>query len=39
MSTEQAELVKTINETGNYNDDIEKQLNDALTTFKKTATW
>ena len=39
MGAEQAELVKTINETGNYNDDIEKQLNDALTTFCNTQTW
>jgi F-type H+-transporting ATPase subunit alpha len=39
MNAEQAELVKTINETGNYNGDIEKQLNDALTTFVKTQTW
>ena len=39
MNAEQAELVKTINETGNYNGDIEKQLNDALTTFVKTQSW
>ena len=39
MSSEHAELVKTINETGNYNGDIEKQLNDALTTFVNTQSW
>ena len=39
MSSEHAELVKTINETGNYNGDIEKQLSDALTTFVNTQSW
>jgi F-type H+-transporting ATPase subunit alpha len=39
MSAEHAELVATINETGNYNGDIEKQLNDALTTFVNTQSW
>ncbi len=39
MNAEHAELVATINETGNYNGDIEKQLNDALSTFCKTQTW
>ena len=39
MSSEHAELVKTINETGNYNGDIEKQLNDALTTFVNIQSW
>ena len=39
MSSEHAGLVKTINETGNYNGDIEKQLNDALTTFVNTQSW
>jgi F-type H+-transporting ATPase subunit alpha len=39
MASEYADLMKTINETGNYNDDIESQLNDALTKFKATQTW
>ena len=39
MSAEHAELVATINETGNYNGDIEKQLNDALTKFVNTQSW
>jgi len=28
-----------INETGNYNDDIESQLKKAFETFKSTQTW
>ena len=39
MNNEKAELMNTINETGNYNDDIESQLNEAFTTFKSTQTW
>jgi F-type H+-transporting ATPase subunit alpha len=39
MNSDYADLMKTINETGNYNDDIESQLNDALTKFKATQTW
>jgi F-type H+-transporting ATPase subunit alpha len=39
MNSEYADLMKTINETGNYNADIESQLNDALTKFKATQTW
>ncbi|MBE1286576.1 F0F1 ATP synthase subunit alpha [Alteromonas sp. LMIT006] len=39
MNAEQAELVKTINETGNYNDDIEQQIHAAITKFKETQTW
>lgn len=39
MNGEYADLMKTINETGNYNADIESQLNDALTKFKATQTW
>jgi F-type H+-transporting ATPase subunit alpha len=39
MNSTHAELMKTINETGNYNDDIDAQLKDALTNFKATQTW
>jgi F-type H+-transporting ATPase subunit alpha len=39
MNNEQAELMKMINETGNYNDDIESQLKTAFDTFKSTQTW
>jgi F-type H+-transporting ATPase subunit alpha len=39
MNGEQAELMNTINETGNYNDDIESQLKTAFNTFKSTQTW
>ncbi|MDT0594855.1 F0F1 ATP synthase subunit alpha [Glaciecola petra] len=39
MNNENAELMKTINDTGNYNDDIESQLKTAFDTFKSTQTW
>jgi F-type H+-transporting ATPase subunit alpha len=39
MNNEQAELMKMINETGNYNDDIESQMKTAFDTFKSTQTW
>jgi len=39
MNNEQAELMATINETGNYDKDIEASLNKALETFKSTQTW
>ena len=39
MNSEHAELMKSINATGNYNDDIDSQLKDALTKFKATQTW
>ena len=39
MNSERSELMNTINETGNYNNDIESQLADAFDTFKKTQTW
>jgi len=39
MNNEKAELMNTINETGNYNDDIESQLNEAFKAFKSTQTW
>ena len=39
MNSEHAELMKTINETGNYNGDIETTLNEALANFKATQTW
>ena len=39
MSNEKSELMNTINETGNYNDDIESQLKQAFETFKSTQTW
>lgn len=34
-----AGLIKLINDTGNYNDDIESQLHEALKKFKATQTW
>ncbi|MFC4698773.1 F0F1 ATP synthase subunit alpha [Glaciecola siphonariae] len=39
MTSEKSELMNTINETGNYNDDIESQLKEAFDNFKATQTW
>ncbi|MFC3094164.1 F0F1 ATP synthase subunit alpha [Alteromonas sediminis] len=39
MNDEHAALMNSINETGNYDKDIETQLSDALNTFKSTQTW
>ena len=39
MNSDHAELMNTINESGNYNDDIAAQLSDALKKFKETQTW
>ena len=39
MGSEYAELMNTINETGNYNGDIETTLGEALAKFKATQTW
>ncbi|WJG09439.1 F0F1 ATP synthase subunit alpha [Aliiglaciecola sp. LCG003] len=39
MNSEYAELMKTLNDTGNYNGEIEAQLAEALEKFKATQTW
>ena len=39
MSSDQADLMKTINDTGNFNDDIAGQLKAALENFKANNTW
>ncbi|MBN7822757.1 F0F1 ATP synthase subunit alpha, partial [Bowmanella sp. Y57] len=39
MDSEYAELMNTINSTGNYNDEIEATLKEALGKFKETQTW
>ncbi|WP_438865154.1 F0F1 ATP synthase subunit alpha [Neptunicella sp.] len=39
MNSEYAELMSTINSTGNYNDSIESSLKEALDKFKATQTW
>ncbi|MCH8532356.1 MAG: F0F1 ATP synthase subunit alpha [Saccharospirillum sp.] len=39
MNSEHADLMKQMNETGTYNDDIAKSLKDALETFKTTQSW
>ena len=38
-NSEYADLMKTINETGNYNGEIEASLTEALEKFKATQTW
>jgi F-type H+-transporting ATPase subunit alpha len=39
MNSEYTELMTTINESGNYNGDIEASLKEALEKFKATQTW
>ena len=39
MSNEQAALMATIDESGDYNKDIEAGLTKALESFKSTQTW
>ncbi len=39
MNSEQKALMDEINESGDYNDDIEKRLHDAVNKFKATQTW
>ena len=39
MNSEHADLMKTINESGNYNDEIAAKLDEALKKFKETQTW
>jgi F-type H+-transporting ATPase subunit alpha len=39
MSSEQAELMNTINSTGDFNDDIKQGLSSAIETFTKTHSW
>ncbi|MEX2516510.1 MAG: F0F1 ATP synthase subunit alpha [Gammaproteobacteria bacterium] len=39
MHSNQAELMKEINETGNYDDDIEAKLTSSLDDFTKNNTW
>jgi F-type H+-transporting ATPase subunit alpha len=39
MSSERKELMDAINQSGNYNDDIESQLKDAFDNFKATQSW
>ena len=39
MNSEYAELMGTLNKTGNFNADIEATLSEALTKFKATQTW
>lgn len=39
MRSEHAEFMADIDKTGNFNDDIDATLKDALTKFKKTQSW
>ncbi|PVY77486.1 ATP synthase F1 subcomplex alpha subunit [Tamilnaduibacter salinus] len=39
MRSEKADLLKSINENGNYNDDVAAKLKAALEEFKTTQTW
>ena len=39
MNSEQGELLSKINETGDYDDEIESSFRDALEKFKSTQTW
>ena len=39
MSSDQAELMNTINSTGDFNDDIKQGLSSAIETFTKTHSW
>ncbi|HEC73004.1 MAG TPA: F0F1 ATP synthase subunit alpha [Methylophaga aminisulfidivorans] len=39
MHSNQADLMATINETGNFNDDIAAQMKTAIESFKKTGSW
>jgi F-type H+-transporting ATPase subunit alpha len=39
MNSEQKQLMDEINETGDYNDEIEKRIRDAVEKFKATQTW
>ena len=38
-SAEYADLEKSINETGDWNDEVEKQFTEILESFKKTQTY
>ena len=39
MNIEKADLMKQINETGNYNDEIENQFTQAIKSYKSTEAW
>ena len=39
MNAERADLIKTINDSGDYNDDIVEQLKAAIDNFKQTHSW
>ena len=39
LTAEYADLEKSINETGDWNDEVEKQFTEILESFKKTQTY
>ena len=39
MKNSKADLMHTINETGDYNAEIEKELKSAVEEFKRTGSW
>jgi len=39
MNSVKADLMKQINDTGDFNDAIDSALNQAITQFKQTQTW
>jgi F-type H+-transporting ATPase subunit alpha len=39
MRSSQADLMATINETGNFNDDIAAEMKSAIESFKTTGSW
>jgi F-type H+-transporting ATPase subunit alpha len=39
MKAEHGELLDKINETGDYSDEIQKSLSEAVTKYKATHTW
>ena len=39
MKANQSDLIDTINDSGDYNDDIEKKLHEAIESFKANSTW
>ena len=39
MNTKHKDLMKTINDSGDYNDDIESRIDAAVKDFKENNTW
>lgn len=39
MNSAKADLMKRINDTGDFGADVDKSLNEAISQFKQTQTW